>query len=712
MIIAGGEYLHSTILIVFNKIMQSGQYPVDWQTNIILPIFKSGNSADPSNYRGIALSSCLGKLFTYIINSRIEKYLTDKNLISIYQNGFKRGHRTEDNIVILKSLFNKYVNNMNQKLYVVFVDFRKFFDLINRDILCYKMQRMGITGNVYDLIKSMYGSCRFKINCGDGLSESILSNIGLKQGCNISPNLSNIVQNDIHDVFGNSCDPVCLGEKEFSSLSWADDLVLISLSESGLQNALDALSNYCHTWSICINAEKTVCMTLSKRKSKLKRNFSIKGKYLKHSDSVKYLGFHLTHNLDAKAMINDRIAKANRAVYVLRQALSSSGSNNIIDIKLATSLFDKLVSPVLLYGCCVWGLSNPTNQVYLKNVNEGGNTRLTASKELSKCGKLIDIVSARRVGRINERQPRDILINIRNFDDKLYLLYSNTDSSIKKNLSNFDLKLDDQLYETVHTKFMKVILGASKYTSNTAVFGELGRFPIAIKTLSLGVKYWHTMASGSSPNKLLHEAFKSECRISSMWIQNIKYLLLVNGLGNFWLDPISVSSPLICKTIRKRLEDQFVQKWFERAKSSVSLHTLNKLKCEYVCSAYLNQVKSPNMRRIYSKLRLNYGILNYSKINDSSANVCKLCDSGSIENITHFLCECPILKHERQTFSSKLMFHLPAFKHFSNDDKISLILNLDMSNVKFYHPSGIDEQCIDIIMSYVKSIFNVRNSLQ
>ena len=65
-----------------------------------------------------------------------------------------------------------------------------------------------------------------------------------------------------------------------------------------------------------------------------------------------------------------------------------------------------------------------------------------------------------------------------------------------------------------------------------------------------------------------------------------------------------------------------LQIWFERAKSSVSLHTLNKLKCEYVCSAYLNQVKSPNMRRIYSKLRLNYGILNYSKINDSSGNVC------------------------------------------------------------------------------------------
>ena len=51
------------ILRVFNIILDESQFPEIWKIGYIVPIFKGEDSFDPSNYRGIAITSCLGKLF-------------------------------------------------------------------------------------------------------------------------------------------------------------------------------------------------------------------------------------------------------------------------------------------------------------------------------------------------------------------------------------------------------------------------------------------------------------------------------------------------------------------------------------------------------------------------------------------------------------------------------------------------------------------------
>jgi creatinine amidohydrolase/Fe(II)-dependent formamide hydrolase-like protein len=134
------------------------------------------------------------------------------------------------------------------------------------------------------------------------------------------------------------------------------------------------------------------------------------------------------------------------------------------------------------------------------------------------------------------------------------------------------------------------------------------------------------VAIGSSPNKLLTISFLSESTMPSKWLQNIKYLLMVNGHGNVWVSPKSVTNDCFYKIFKKRLEDQFVQSWFEKARRSVSLSTLNTIKQEYSFGTYLSKIKSNNMRRIYVRLRLNYGILNHSRMNNPVNHLCKLCD--------------------------------------------------------------------------------------
>ena len=66
--------------------------------------------------------------------------------------------------------------------------------------------------------------------------------------------------NDLHSIFDGTCDPACLDETSINSLSFADDLDILSESQSGLQSALNKLENYCHKWQLTVNKTKTKVM--------------------------------------------------------------------------------------------------------------------------------------------------------------------------------------------------------------------------------------------------------------------------------------------------------------------------------------------------------------------------------------------------------------------------------------------------------------------
>jgi len=101
------EVLMPLYLFILNKALDKGTIPDEWGTGLIVPIFKKkGDITDPSNYRGITLLSCLGKLFTSIINSRLTQFIEDNKILNENQAGFRKGYSTVDQIFVLKSLID------------------------------------------------------------------------------------------------------------------------------------------------------------------------------------------------------------------------------------------------------------------------------------------------------------------------------------------------------------------------------------------------------------------------------------------------------------------------------------------------------------------------------------------------------------------------------------------------------------------------------
>ena len=70
----------SICIKLFNLILQSGKMPDIWCQGLITPIYKSGDKSDPTNYRGISVSSCLGKLFCSILNQSLCLYFKENKI--------------------------------------------------------------------------------------------------------------------------------------------------------------------------------------------------------------------------------------------------------------------------------------------------------------------------------------------------------------------------------------------------------------------------------------------------------------------------------------------------------------------------------------------------------------------------------------------------------------------------------------------------------
>ena len=104
----------------------------------------------------------------------------------------------------------------------------------------------------------MYNKIHLSVRLPDGITQCFSSNIGLKQGCNLSPILFNIFINDLNEIFDKTfCQPAKIKNLTLNNLLYTDDLILVSETSSGLQNCLDRLQEYCDKWRLTFNIKKT-----------------------------------------------------------------------------------------------------------------------------------------------------------------------------------------------------------------------------------------------------------------------------------------------------------------------------------------------------------------------------------------------------------------------------------------------------------------------
>ena len=150
---------------------QSNQNPIDrWMKGCILPFTKKGDLGLAKNYRGIALTSIVAKIYNDLLRNRIEPKID--NILRENQNDFRRNRSTTSQILTIRRIFCVRAKNLQTSL--LFVDFTKAFDSIHKG----KMEQIQLP---YGLPKETVAAIT-KVHLLDGDTEYFDIVSGVLQG--------------------------------------------------------------------------------------------------------------------------------------------------------------------------------------------------------------------------------------------------------------------------------------------------------------------------------------------------------------------------------------------------------------------------------------------------------------------------------------------------------------------------------------------------
>ncbi len=345
------------LLKLYQYYFDTGIFPSCWNQAVIKPIPKS-KSKDPRvplNYRGINLLSNIYKAYSAIINKRLSNYLESNNLLEDVQNGFRKDRNCLDHIYVLYTII-KNRKNKSLDTFVSYIDFYKCFDLIDRNLLFFKLTQYGIDGKMYNTLKRMYSNTSSCVNINNNFTDWFVTQNGCRQGDVTSPTAFSIIINDLLKEL-NTCG-IGVGidtNTVISVLAFADDIVLLAENESDLQKLINIVHKWSTKWRFIINPEKSQIVHY-RNAPKLRTQYAFKlndnGPILEVVDSYKYLGVYLDEYLTFSKTTEILSTAAGRA---LGSMINKFKSLNDMGYKTYTKLYDSLVTPVIDYGSAIWG---------------------------------------------------------------------------------------------------------------------------------------------------------------------------------------------------------------------------------------------------------------------------------------------------------------------------------------------------------------------
>ena len=157
-----------------------------WNEGCLLTFPKKGNLALTMNYRGITLTSIASKIYNLMLLNRIRAKIED--IFRKNQNGFRTNRSTTGQILTIRRLIEG-VKSKNVPVILLFIDFSKAFDSIDRLKLKYILSAYGIPKETINAIMILYTNTRAMVRSPDGDTPFFDITTGVLQGDTLAPYL-------------------------------------------------------------------------------------------------------------------------------------------------------------------------------------------------------------------------------------------------------------------------------------------------------------------------------------------------------------------------------------------------------------------------------------------------------------------------------------------------------------------------------------------
>lgn len=349
------NYITKPLMFIFNMSFEQGTFPSMMKKVCVRPLFKSGDRIVIGNYRPISLVSNISKILEKLMKKRLIDFLERNELLSSNQYGFRVGRSTEDAIFRLSKFVTDSLDS-NKKCLAVFLDLAKAFDSVSHELLCKKLESIGIRGIVLEWFKSYLHERAQSVKIGDKISQETTVEYGVPQGTVLGPILYLVFANEL-----------CSLDIKGEMVAFADDTAIMFQEEdwNSLFNLAESQMRQVMLWLnknlLTLNIEKTKFLAFSLTSAQKPQQDTLKlhnctqtilpcnCPIIDRVDQIKYLGIVVDDLFRWDKHVSYIVTKLRKLVYIfvkLRQILPAH--------KLRT-IYYALVESIVRYGILVWG---------------------------------------------------------------------------------------------------------------------------------------------------------------------------------------------------------------------------------------------------------------------------------------------------------------------------------------------------------------------
>ena len=320
--------------------------PEEWARGLVVPIPKAGDSRRIENYRGISLMSLVGKVFVAVLNARMKAWMEKKKVVVEEQAGFREGHAAVEQVYVLAEVVQRQ-KRRKKPWYLAFLDIKRAYDVVWREGLWERLWQCGMRGRMWRVIQRLYQKTVSCVVVDGEKTEWKRSEVGVRQGCVMSPNLFSMFINGMAERVKGEAKGIRWASKKLSILLFADDVVLMAEEEEDMEKMLKVVHEYSKEWRFQFNAQK--CKVMANRKKK-EGEWMIGGEKVAEVESFVYLGVEFGKKGRWKEMRKKVLSKIEGRVRKVEMLRSTFGMGT----KEALKVWDVIGRPVMEYGSEVW----------------------------------------------------------------------------------------------------------------------------------------------------------------------------------------------------------------------------------------------------------------------------------------------------------------------------------------------------------------------